>query len=67
MIPTLAYIFYPLCCSIDMLIISAHSFRPQPIMLKFLPIVLLSSAQKITHYAQKYAHIISSMPANLIF
>jgi len=25
-------------------------------MLKFLPIMLLSSAQKVTHYAQYYAH-----------
>jgi len=32
------------------------SNRPQPIMLKFLPIMLLSSAQKLTHYAQYYAH-----------
>jgi len=30
--------------------------RPRPIMLKFLPIMLLSSAQKVTHYAQYYAH-----------
>jgi len=30
--------------------------RPQPIMLKFLPIMFLSSAQKVTHYAQYYAH-----------
>ena len=30
--------------------------RPQPIMLKILPIMLLSSAQKLTHYAQCYAH-----------
>ena len=30
--------------------------RPQPIMLKNLFIMLLSSAQKIAHYAQYYAH-----------
>ena len=30
--------------------------RPQPIMLKIFLIMLLSSAQKITHYAQYYAH-----------
>ena len=30
--------------------------RPQPIMLKILLIMLLSSAHKITHYAQYYAH-----------
>ena len=36
--------------------IAMVSFRPQPIMLKFLPIMLLSSAQKVTHYAQYYAH-----------
>jgi len=30
--------------------------RPRPIMLKFLPIMLLSSAQKVTHYVQYYAH-----------
>ena len=30
--------------------------RPRPIMLKILPIVLLSRAQKIAHYAQYYAH-----------
>jgi len=29
-----------------------YSVGPQPIMLKFLPIVLLSSANKVTHYAQ---------------
>ena len=29
--------------------------RPRPIMLKILPIMLLSSAQKIAHYAQYYA------------
>ena len=29
---------------------------PRPIMLKILPIMLLSSAQKIAHYAQYYAH-----------
>ena len=32
--------------------------RPRPITLKFLPIMLLSIAQKGTHYAQKDAHII---------
>ena len=31
--------------------------RPRPIMLNFLPIILLSSDQKGTHYAQYYAHI----------
>ena len=30
--------------------------RPWLIMLKILPIMLLSSAQKIAHYAQQYAH-----------
>ena len=30
--------------------------RPQPIMLKILPIMLLSSAQKIAHCALYYAH-----------
>ena len=30
--------------------------RPRPITLKILPIMLVSSAQKVTHYAQKYAH-----------
>ena len=29
--------------------------RPRPIMLKILPIMLLSSPQKIAHYAQYYA------------
>ena len=28
----------------------------RPIMLKFLPIMLLTNTQKITHYAQYYAH-----------
>ena len=28
----------------------------QPIVLKFLPIMLLSSAQKVDYYAQYYAH-----------
>ena len=35
-------------------------------MLKFLPIMLLSNAQKFTHYAQHYAHIALSMPANVM-
>ena len=39
------------------------SSRPRPIMLKII-IMLLSSAQKFTHYAQYYAHIISSMLTN---
>jgi len=30
--------------------------RSRPIMLKILPIMLLSSAQKVIHYAQYYAH-----------
>ena len=30
--------------------------RPRPIMLKILPTMLLSSAQKVTHYVQNYAH-----------
>ena len=30
--------------------------KPRPIMLKFLPIMLLSNAQKIAYYAQYYAH-----------
>ena len=30
--------------------------RLWPIMLKFLPIMLLSSAQKLAHYARYYAH-----------
>ena len=29
--------------------------RPRPVILKILPIMLLSSAQKIAHYAQYYA------------
>ena len=37
-----------------------HTYsRPRPIMLKSLPIMLLSSAQKIAHYAQYYAHNIN--------
>ena len=32
------------------------SRRPRPIMLKILPIMLLSNAQNSTHYAQYYAH-----------
>ena len=31
--------------------------RLRPIMLKNLPIMLLSIAQKIAHYAQNYAHV----------
>ena len=30
--------------------------KPWPIMLKILPIMLLSTTQKVTHYAQCYAH-----------
>ena len=30
--------------------------KPWPIMLNFLPIMLLSNAQKIAYYAQYYAH-----------
>ena len=30
--------------------------KPQPIMLNFLPIMLLSNAQKFAYYAQYYAH-----------
>ena len=30
--------------------------KPRPIMVKILPIMLLSSAQKVTHYTQCYAH-----------
>ena len=30
--------------------------RPRPIMLYILPIMLVSNAQKVTHYAQYYAH-----------
>ena len=30
--------------------------RPRPIMLKILPIMLLSRAQEIAHYAQYYTH-----------
>ena len=30
--------------------------KPQPIMLKYLPIMLLSNAQKIAYYAQYYVH-----------
>ena len=30
--------------------------RPWPIMLEILPIMFLSSAQEIAHYAQYYAH-----------
>ena len=41
-------------------------YKPHPIMIKFLPILHLKSAQKVIHYAQQYAHIISSMPANFM-
>ena len=45
---------------------------PWPIMLKFLPIMLLSNAHKIAYYVQYYAHnyIANNMPqfiCNLIF
>ena len=30
--------------------------KPRPIMLNYLPIMLLSSAQKVVYYAQYYAH-----------
>ena len=30
-------------------------FKPRPIMLNFLPIMLLSSTQKVAYYAQYYA------------
>ena len=33
------------------------SVSPRPIMLKILPIMLLSSAQQVTYYAQYYTHI----------
>ena len=33
--------------------------RPRPIMLNILPLTLLSSAQKLAHYAQYYAHNIN--------
>ena len=34
-----------------------HStFKPRPIILKFLPIMLLSSAQNVAYCAQYYAH-----------
>ena len=34
-----------------------HStFKPRPIILKFLPIMLLSSAQNVAYYAQYYVH-----------
>ena len=35
--------------------VAAYS-RPRPIMLKILPIMFLSSAQKLAYYAQYYAH-----------
>jgi len=41
---------------VKLLKIIGFSCRPRPIMLKFLPIMLLSSAQKVTHYAQYCAH-----------
>ena len=34
-----------------------HINRLRPIMLKNLPIMLLSIAQKNSHYAQNYAHV----------
>ena len=37
-------------------ICSILTIKPQPIMLKFLPIMLLSNAQKVSFYAQYYAH-----------
>ena len=36
--------------------VEGDDIKPRPIMLKILPIMLLSSAQKVTHYAQYYAH-----------
>ena len=45
---------HPFCQEFDGC--SLTSGRPWPIMLKVLPIMLLSSAQKIAHYAQYYAH-----------
>ena len=39
-----------------------NNARPRPIMLKILPIMLLSSAQKIAHSAQYYADKILIMP-----
>ena len=38
-----------------MLILYLQS-KPRPIMLNFLPIMLLRNAQKISYYAQYYAH-----------
>ena len=40
--------------------------RPQPIMLNFLLIMLLSIAQKFTNYAQYYAHFALIMSANFV-
>ena len=36
--------------------LGSHVAKPQPIMLNFLPIMLLSSAKKFAYYAQYYAH-----------
>jgi len=41
---------------VSLLFVAVINPRPRPIMLKFLPIMLLSSAQKVTYYAQYYAH-----------
>ena len=41
--------------------------KPQPIMLNFLPIMLLSIAQKVTYYAQYYAHNCHSVYTTLLF
>ena len=35
---------------------SANNYKPQPNMLNFLPIMLLSNAQKVPYYAQHYTH-----------
>ena len=39
-------------CAYEQLIMD----KPQPIILNFLPIILLSKAQKFAYYAQYYAH-----------
>ena len=39
-----------------MLIATQNVIRPQAIMLKILPIMLLNSAQKIAHWGQYYAN-----------
>ena len=44
-------------CTLYVAIKIVYIVRPRPIMLKFLPIMLLSVAQKFTHYAQYYAYI----------